>query len=396
MRSKRLEQLPPYLFVEIDRLKESYARKGDKMLDLGIGDPDLGAPPELVEALVSSLGRTEHHRYPSDRGLTRLIDAIRRWADKYHGISLRREEVLITIGSKEAIGHLPLAVVDPGDVVLVPDPGYPVYNSAAIFAGAHSVRFPLEEANGYWPDFTLIGKGDVDRARLIFLNYPNNPTAAVASAGRLRESVDFCRRNGIILANDAAYSEISYGRAADVIFPLARESGIPYIEFFSFSKTFSITGWRIGFVVGSEDVVSALSNLKANLDSCVFGAIQEAVAQALDGAYESITERIRSIYLERRNILAESLKRSGLSFSLPEATFYFWIRTPGGADSIEFCRLLLDETGIVATPGVGFGRYGEGYFRLSITTGTDTIREAGRQLETFSVKYKKTHGGFPC
>ncbi|MBN1886285.1 MAG: aminotransferase class I/II-fold pyridoxal phosphate-dependent enzyme [Candidatus Krumholzibacteriota bacterium] len=381
MASKRLEKLPPYLFVEIDRLKESYARSGRTVLDLGIGDPDLGAPPALVRLLKTALDRREYHRYPHDRGLPLLVDAIRRWAGRRHETTLEREEVLVTIGSKEAIGHLPLAVVDEGDAVLVPDPGYPVYHSSAVFAGAESVRVPLDPARGWWPDFAAIDGPLRERARLLYLNYPNNPTAAVAGRERFVEALDFCRDAGIVLVNDAAYGEITYGTPAQLLFPLARETGVPYIEFFSFSKTFSITGWRVGFAVGSPEIVSALARVKSNIDSGVFGAIQEAAAVALDDFFDELVGRVRDVYAERRNILARSLERSGLEFAMPQATFYFWVRTPGGADSIDFCRSLLEERGIVATPGVGFGPGGEGFFRLSITTGIETIREAGRKLE---------------
>lgn len=390
MRSHRLDELPPYLFVEIDRLKDAYRRSGREVLDLGIGDPDIGAPPELIERLRASLEHTRHHRYPPDRGLPQLTGAIRRWAQKYYGVSLNDDEVLVTIGSKEAIGHLPLAIADVGDVVLVPDPGYPVYYSSAVLAGARPVRFPLEESNQYWPDFESFDPAAVDRSALLYLNYPNNPTAAVAGFDQFREALEWCRVNGIVLVHDAAYSEITFDSRADVLFPVARDSGVPYIELFSFSKTFSITGWRVGFAVGSPDVVSALAAVKANIDSGVFGAVQEAVAGVLENHFEVITSHTRAVYRERRDLLARSLEQAGLSFTIPQATFYFWIRTPNGGDSIPFCRSLLEETGIIATPGVGFGGHGEGFFRLSITTEIDTIREAGRRLEARSTRFGAT------
>ncbi|HUV37564.1 MAG TPA: aminotransferase class I/II-fold pyridoxal phosphate-dependent enzyme, partial [Patescibacteria group bacterium] len=222
------------------------------------------------------------------------------------------------------------------------------------------------------------------RASLLFLNYPNNPTAAMADEDRFREALEWCRTQGIVLAHDAAYSEITFGRRAAALFPVARGSGVPYIEFFSFSKTLSITGWRIGFAIGSPDVISALATVKANLDSGVFGAVQEAVADVCENHFESIASRMQAVYRERRDALVPSLERAGLSFTVPDATFYFWIRTPRGQDSIGFCRLLLEETGIVSTPGVGFGDHGEGFFRLSITTDIDTIRAAGQRLEARS------------
>lgn len=381
MQSRRLRELPPYLFVEIDRKKAAYASSGRRVLDLGIGDPDLGAPPELVEALRASLDRSHHHRYPPGAGIPSLIEAVRDRARTDHGVAPGNDEILVTIGSKEAIGHLPLAVADPGDVVLVPDPGYPVYHSSAVFAGARPVRIPLRADNGWWPRFEEIGGADLERARLVFLNYPNNPTAAAAGPERWREAIELAGRTGIILAADAAYEGIYFDARPAPLFPAAREARVPYIEFFSFSKTFSITGWRIGFAIGSPPVIAALSRLKANIDSGAFGAIQEAVAAALGEPYGEITGRIRAVYRERRDLLAGCLRRGGYSFAPPGATFYFWVRVPGGVPSIDYCGELLEETGIVATPGVGFGAGGEGYFRLSITAPTATIREAGEALE---------------
>jgi len=381
MQSSRLSQLPPYLFVEIDRKKRAHIESGREILDLGIGDPDLGAPPELLAALEEALGNREYDRYPPDRGLPALIDAVRGWASEHHGVSLNDDEILVTIGSKEAIGHLPLAVADPGSVVLIPDPGYPVYNSSAVFAGAEPVRMRLPGSNGFWPDLGSVDRDHLDRARLIYLNYPNNPTSAVASAEKFSGALELCGRHGMILVNDAAYSEIYFDERPPSLFPAARDSGVPYVELFSFSKTFSVTGWRIGFAIGSPGVVSALARLKANVDSGVFGAVQAAAARALSNEYEKITGRIIDVYSERREILADHLARGGFSFERPEATFYFWIEVPGGEGSIDFCARLLDETGIVATPGVGFGPGGEGYFRLSLTTPTDTIRRAGKKLE---------------
>ncbi len=381
MQSDRLKKLPPYLFVEIDRHKAEYVRSGREVLDLGIGDPDLGAPPELIETLRTSLDTVEYHRYPPDRGLPRLVDAIRSWVLDHYGVSLDNDEILVTIGSKEAIGHLPLAVVNPGEVVLIPDPGYPVYNSSAVFAGAEPVRMPLLKENGFFPDFSEIAQADLKRARLVYLNYPNNPTAATAGKEKFEEAISFCRENALLLVNDAAYSEISYDARQQSLFPLAKEAGIEYIELFSFSKTFSITGWRIGFAIGSPRVISALARLKANIDSGVFSAIQAAAASALETGFIPITKRIIEIFRKRRDMIAESLEKGGFKFTVPEATFYFWISVPGGGSSIEYCGKLLEETGIVATPGLGFGSHGEGYFRLSITAPDDTILKAGRKLE---------------
>jgi LL-diaminopimelate aminotransferase len=384
MHSQRLDRLPPYLFVEIDRLKAAYAKSGRTVLDLGIGDPDLGAPPELIDAFHRAMDDRSHDRYPPDLGLPRLVDSIISWAETRYATTLSADEVLVTIGSKEAIAHLPLAVTDPGDVVLVPDPGYPVYNASAVFAGAEPVTFPLRAESGYWPDFSAIERGTARRANLLFLNYPNNPTAALTVEGQYEEALSFCRENRIVLASDAAYSEITYEKPFEPIFPRARGAGVPFIELFSFSKTFSITGWRIGFAVGSPAVIASLAKLKSNLDSGVYGAIQEAVACLLDDRFEEITDRIRARYRVRRDILARGLARSGFTFAVPAATFYFWIRTPDGSGSIDFCKRLLEETGIVATPGNGFGTEGEGHFRLSITTSPEIITEAAERLGAYA------------
>ena len=381
MRSQRLEQLPPYLFVEIDKLRESHRARGRTLLDLGIGDPDLGAPTELTAALAASLTNPKHDRYPPNRGLNALIDAVRSWARRVHGVALEREEVLVTIGSKEAIGHLPLAVVDPGERVIIPDPGYPVYLSSAVFAGATCVRVPLEEERGYRPALASLAASDVEGSRLLMLNYPNNPTSATADSELFSEAIGFCKSRGIILANDAAYSEVYYEAQTAALFPLAREAGVPYIEFFSFSKTFSITGWRVGFAIGSREVIAALEQLKNNLDSGVYGAIQEAVAVTMDRHYDAILARNRAEYGARRDLLAGALERAGFAFVRPRASFYFWVKTPAGESSMKFCRDLIEELDIVATPGVGFGGLGEGHVRFSLTTDRETIREAGRRLE---------------
>lgn len=388
MRSLRLGKLPPYLFTEIDRLKESFRETGNEILDLGIGDPDSAPPDQLIRALKEALDCPELHRYPSDTGLPHLKKAIRGSIKKRYNIDLADEEILVTIGSKEAIGHLSLAVVNPGDTVLIPDPGYPVYNSSAIFAGAVPHTMPLIESNKFWPEFGKISDEVLEKSKLMFLNYPNNPTSTVANRDKFAEAVRYCGKNDVILANDAAYSEISFDSPVDLLFPVARESGISYLEFFSFSKSLSIAGWRVGFAVGSREVISALSKIKTNIDSGVFSAIQEAIAVILDSGFEQITRDIMSVYGERRRILSAGLDQAGFDYLLPEATFYFWIRIPGNISSMQFCKYLLRETGIVCTPGIGFGKYGEGYFRLSLTADTGTIRSAGEKLAKISRELK--------
>jgi LL-diaminopimelate aminotransferase len=388
MQSQRLGKLPPYLFSEIDRLKESFRESGAEFLDLGIGDPDIGPSDQLVKALKEALDNPEFHRYPSGCGLPHLKNAIRDWVKKRYDIELKDKEILVTIGSKEAIGHLPLAVVNPGDVVLIPDPGYPVYNSSSIFAEAIPYKMPLIESKGYWPEFGKISFEVLEKSKLMFLNYPNNPTSAVANKDKFVEAVEFCRENDIIIANDAAYSEISFDYPVDLLFPVAKEADISYLEFFSFSKSLSIAGWRVGFAIGSEEVISALSKMKANIDSGVFSAIQEAIAVILDSDFEKITHDIMSIYRERRAILSAGLDQAGFDYVLPEATFYFWVKTPGDIGSMQFCEYLLKKADIICTPGVGFGKYGEGYIRLSLTADTSVIRRAAEGLAKISRELK--------
>ncbi len=380
MQSEKISKLPPYLFEEIDRVRESLLSSGREVLDLGIGDPDLGAPAALITSLKQSLDIPDYHRYPPGTGLPDLRSSILELLNRRHGQSLSEDEIIVTIGSKEAIGHFPLAVVNPGDLVMIPDPGYPVYYSSAVFAGADVLRMPLRASNCYWPDFKEVSGGESARAALIYLNYPNNPTSRTASGNRFDEAVEFCGDRGIILANDAAYSDIYFSSPPEVLFPRAREAGIPYIEFFSFSKTLSITGWRIGFAVGSPEEISALSSLKANIDSGVFSALQWAVAQVLDSCFEEVTGEIREVYRRRREVLKKGLDRAGFDYSAPEATFYFWVEVPDNKKSMDYCRELMERAGIIATPGIGFGSFGEGYFRLSITAGDEVIEKAAGRL----------------
>jgi len=380
MQSEKISKLPPYLFEEIDRVRESLLSSGREVLDLGIGDPDLGATEPLLESLRQSLEIPEYHRYPPGIGLPDLRASILELLKRRYGQSLSENEIIITIGSKEAIGHFPLAVVNPGDSVLIPDPGYPVYYSSAVFAGADACRMPLRKENGYWPDFKELSEEKLSGAALMYLNYPNNPTSRTATGERFDEAVEFCRDREIILANDAAYSDIYYHHPPEVLFPRAREAGIPYIEFFSFSKTLSITGWRIGFAVGSPEEIAALSSLKANIDSGVFGALQRAVSQVLDSCFEEVTGEIREVYRRRREVLKNGLDRAGFNYSAPEATFYFWVEVPGNRNSMDFCRELMEDSGIIATPGIGFGSCGEGYFRLSITADDEIIERAAGRL----------------
>ncbi|MBI2941257.1 MAG: LL-diaminopimelate aminotransferase [Chloroflexi bacterium] len=379
--ARRLTQLPPYLFVEIDRKKREAAARGVDIINLGIGDPDLPTPEPIIQALEAGASRSANHRYPDSEGLGSFRRACAEWYARRFGVTLDPErEVLTLIGAKEGIGHLPLALVDPGDVVLIPDPAYPVYQAGTVFAGGEPYFLPLRRENGFLPDLEAIPEAVLRRAKLIFANYPNNPTGAVAPREFYPRLVEFAARHGIIVAQDNTYSEIAYDGYRPPSFlevPGAKEVGI---EFHSLSKTFNMTGWRIGFVVGHAGVVDALRRVKSNLDSGAFNAVQEAGITALANA-EAIAARNSAIYQERRDLLIAGLRSVGLSVESPRATFYVWPTVPEGYTSASFVSLLIEQTGIVCTPGNGFGRQGEGYVRFALTAGRDRLRVAVERMK---------------
>ena len=374
-RSKRLDKLPPYLFVEIDRVKNELQAAGKDVVDLGIGDPDLPTFPEIVEALRESCTDPATHRYPLQRGLPSFKRAIARWYEARYGVRLDPErEVLPLIGTKEGIGHLPLAVMDAGDVALIPDPAFPIYPAATWLAGADVRHFPLEQERGFLPDLKSLDSSDLKRARLLFLNYPNNPTGAVADVEFFKGAVEFARDNGLIVLNDAAYSEVVYEgpRVSLLQVDGAKDVGI---EFHSFSKTFNMTGWRLGFAIGNADVLEALATVKDNIDSCVFTAIQHAGEAALALPESRLAEQVE-IYRRRRDVLVDGLRKVGWNVPRPSATFYIWARVPTAERSQEFSGRLLERGHVVTTPGVGFGEGGDRYIRMALTTTEDRIAEA--------------------
>jgi LL-diaminopimelate aminotransferase len=374
-RSKRLDKLPPYLFVEIDRVKNELKAAGKDVVDLGIGDPDLPTFPEIVEALRESCTDPATHRYPLQRGLPSFKRAIARWYEARYGVALDPvREVLPLIGTKEGIGHLPMAVMDAGDIALVPDPAFPIYPAATWLAGADVHYVPLESERRFLPDLRSLGARELDRAKLLFLNYPNNPTGAVADRAFFKEAVDFARDNGLIVLNDAAYSEVVYEgeRVSLLQAEGARDVGI---EFHSFSKTFNMTGWRLGFAIGNPYVLEALATVKDNVDSCVFTAIQHAGEAALSLPDSRLEEQVE-IYRRRRDVLVDGLRRVGWNVPRPSATFYIWARIPTAERSQEFSGRLLERGHVVTTPGVGFGEGGDRYVRMALTTTEERISEA--------------------
>lgn len=377
----RLKRLPPYLFVEMDRKKEEALKKGVDIIHLGIGDPDLPTPEPIVERAEKALRRPEHHRYPSGKGMKSLRESIAHWYKRRFSVDLNPDlEVLVLIGSKEGIGHLPLALTDPKDDVLVPNPGYPPYYSGTVLAGAHPVPFPLDEVNKYLPDFDVLEHLDTHRARLMFLNYPNNPTGAVAPLSSLKDAVEFARQRKIWLAHDNAYSEVYYGAPPPpslLQVPGAKETAV---EFHSLSKTFCMTGWRVGFAAGNAQVIKALAQVKDNYDSGVFGAIQETAQFCLDQGDE-FAARIRTTFRGRKDLFVPGLRDLGYEVFEPGAGLYVWVKTPEGVASRAAAERILEETGVVCTPGSGFGDNGEGFLRFTLTAPEKRLKEALNRLE---------------
>ena len=374
--AKRLGKIPPYLFAEIDRKVQEKRRAGVDVISLGIGDPDLPTPQRIVNVLQEAAADPSNHRYPSYFGLAELRQAIAGWYGERSGVKLDpNTEILPTLGSKDGIAHVPLALVDPGDVVLAPDPGYTVYVTGALMAGAEPYVMPLTAANQWLPDLDAIPDEVARSARLMWLNYPNNPTGAVADREFLERAVAFCTRHDIILCHDAPYSEIAFdGYRPLTLFeiPGAKEIGL---EFHSLSKTYNMTGWRIGWVCGRADLVGLTGQLKTNIDSGIFQAVQWAAIEALNGG-EQETRAANDVYAKRHRLVANTLNELGWNIKPPRATFYVWAPVPDGYDSIGFASHVLDEVGVNITPGVGFGPHGEGYFRLSVTAPDARLEEA--------------------
>jgi LL-diaminopimelate aminotransferase len=381
--SERLTKLPPYLFAEVDTMKREKLKDGAKIIDFGIGDPDLPTPRYVVEAMKKAVEKEENQKYPSYEGMLSFRQAVADFYMRRKGVKLDAEkEVIALIGSKEGIAHLPLAYVNPGDTILVPDPGYPVYFSSTIFAEGRPFIMPLKKENGYLPDLQSIPNEVVRKTKIMFLNYPNNPTTSVAEKDFIKEVVDFCIDNKIILAHDAAYSEISFDYTVKSFLELDSSFEV-VIEFNSLSKTYNMTGWRIGFAAGNENILAGLLKIKTNVDSGVFQAVQEAATAAL--ADNETIERNNRIYKERRDILVKGLREVGLNVDVPKATFYVWCEVPNGYTSVSFTKKLLNDARILVTPGVGFGEYGEGFVRFALTRDVSVVREAVERLKNIDL-----------
>jgi len=379
-KARRIKELPPYLFAEIDRRKRDALAKGVDLIDLGIGDPDIPTPAPIVERLKIAAGTAVNHRYPSSSGLLEFREAVASWYETRFGVKLDPErEVVSLIGSKEGIANMAVAFVEPGELVLSTDPGYPVYQIGTSFSGGRSYSLPLVRENRFLPDLDAIPPEIVRQSKMLWINYPNNPTAAVAGKDFFQRVVDFAHRNRIIVCHDAAYTEIAFDGFRPMSLLQIEGAREVAIEFHSLSKTFNMTGWRIGMAVGNSDLVSGLAQVKSNVDSGVFQAVQEAGVEALRLADE-VVEPSRRVYQERRDILVSGLHAAGFECERPRATFYVWVSVPKGLTSTQLTAKLLDEAGVVTTPGNGFGAAGEGYIRLTLCVNKDRLKEGVERI----------------
>lgn len=377
----RIKTLPPYLFAAIDKMKQEALARGVDIINLGIGDPDLPTPTPIIDSLAQAAKNPKHHQYPSYEGMLSFRQAVADWYKRRFAVALNpADEVLTLIGSKEGIGHVHLAFIDPGDIVLVPSPGYPVYPVGTSFCGGVSHIMPLTKPNGFLPDLNAIPKDVAKKAKLMWLNSPNNPTSVIMSKEYFKRVVEFAQDNQVIVCHDAAYSEIYYDGKRPASFlevDGAKEVGV---EFHSLSKTYNMTGWRIGFAVGNKHVLGGLGRVKSQLDSGVFEAVQAAGITAL-GLDDSVTDDLRKIYQERRDTLVPGLKKLGLEVDPPPAAFYIWVTVPKGYTSASFTAHLLEKAGIVTTPGNGFGAPGEGYIRMTVCTTKERLAEAVERIK---------------
>lgn len=386
--AKRLEKIPPYLFAEIDRKRLELIAQGADIINIGVGDPDQPTPDRILQALHEAIADPCNHNYPPYRGLPEYRQAAIAWMERRFGVSgLNPDtEVVSSIGSKEAIHNTALAFVEPGDIVLISDPGYPVYRTSTLFAGGEPYPIPLRAENGFLPDWERIPEAVARRAKLLWVNYPNNPTGAIASLEDFTKMVEFCRAFDILLCHDNAYSEVSYdGYRAPSVLQVAGAKDIA-IEFHSLSKSYNMTGWRIGFVVGNEMGIRGLSQVKTNVDSGVFKAIQKAAIAAFSMP-ESERQAANAIYARRRDLVVSGLRSLGWNIEPPKATLYVWVPVPHPYTSQEFATLLLEKCGVVVPPGNGYGAGGEGFFRIALTTKDDRIREAIARMETAAIRY---------
>jgi len=365
--AKRVENLPPYLFVEISRRIAEKKAKGEEVISFAIGDPDIPTPPHIIDRLLRAAQDPANHRYPESDGLPELRQAIAEWYKRRFEVSLDADsEVLPLIGAKEGIAHISFCFIDSGDIALVPDPGYPVYSVGTILAGGEPYYMPLAAENNFLPDLGNIPESTWKKAKLMWLNYPNNPTGAVAELDFFNRVVELARKHDVAICHDGPYTEVTFDGYQPISFMQADGAREVGVEFHSLSKSYNMTGWRIGMVVGNPVMVDALKRLKSNLDSGIPQAIQYAAIEALTGSQDCI-QKHNTTYQRRRDLIVEMLNSIGLEASLPKASLYVWAKVPEGYNSVEFTTDLLEKVGVAVTPGIGYGKSGEGYVRLSLT-----------------------------
>lgn len=375
--AQRLATLPPYLFAAIDKAKEEVRAKGMDIISLGIGDPDLPTPDFIIEALCAAAKNPANHQYPSYIGMLAFRQAVADWYKRRFGVVLDpNSEIVSLIGSKEGIAHFPLAFVNPGDLVLIATPNYPVYGVTTEFVGGVPMYLPLTDENNFLPDLDSISSDTWKKAKAIYINYPNNPTAATAPRAFYEKLIQIALEFNVIIVHDAAYTEMYFSEDKKPLSILELPGGKDVaIEFHSLSKTYNMTGWRIGMAVGNASLVKGLGKVKENMDSGIFQAVQEAGIVALNQG-DAYSASLRDVYRERRDVVVAALRKAGISCRIPDATFYVWSKVPQGFTSQDFVTKVLMQTGVVTTPGNGFGAPGEGYFRISLTVNTDLLKEA--------------------
>ncbi|MBE9501577.1 MAG: LL-diaminopimelate aminotransferase [Dehalococcoidia bacterium] len=378
--AKRIDELPPYLFVGISKKIAEKQAKGEDVINLAVGDPDIPTPRHIIERLCQAAQDPANHRYPESEGLPDFRRAIAEWYEKRFEVTLDPDqEVLPLIGAKEGIGHIALCFIDPGDIALVPDPAYPVFSIGTMFAGGSSYYMPLTEENDFLPDLDRIPQDIARKAKMLWLNYPNNPTAAVAELDFFDRVVAFAQKHDLAVCHDGPYTEVAFDGYRPPSFmqtPGAKDVGV---EFHSLSKSYNMTGWRVGMVVGNARAIDALRRVKSNLDSGIPQAIQHAAIEALRGPQDCIEDH-NTLYQRRRDLLLKTLSQMGLKAKPPRAGLYIWARIPAGYTSLDFATTLLEEAGVVVIPGTGYGKYGEGYIRISLTVPDDRLEEAVARL----------------
>ncbi len=378
--AKRIREIPPYLFAGIEKKIQDYKEKGVDVISFGIGDPDLPTPDYIIEAMAETIKKPANHQYPSSIGMLSFREAVTKWYKKRFDVDLDpKTEAVTLIGSKEGIANISYCYIDPGDIALVPDPGYPVYSIGTMMAGGESYYMPLKEENGFLPDLAGIPEEVAKKAKIMWLCYPNNPTGAVAPFSFFEEVVAFAKKYNILVCHDNAYSEVNYDGYSSPSFlqvPGAKEVGI---EFNSLSKPFNMTGWRLGCALGNAEAIAVLARYKSNVDSGAFQAVQEAGIVALEQGDEAI-RKMQSIYSRRRDVIVKAFNDLGWDLKAPKATFYIWAPVPKGYTSASFAEYVLDKAGVVITPGSGYGPSGEGYFRISLTIPEERVEEAAVRL----------------